>query len=364
MGSEVSDMSDLETPEARIAPTPDREGDSVRMNMIQAINSAMDVLMDRDPNVIVMGEDVGYFGGVFRATAGLQKKFGKTRVFDTPITECGIIGVAVGMGAYGLRPVPEIQFADYIYPALDQLVSEAARLRYRSAGEFTAPITVRSPFGGGIFGGQTHSQSPEAIFAHVSGLKTVIPSNPYDAKGLLIAAIEDNDPVIFFEPKRIYNGPFNGHWDKPASNWSKHPAGEVPTGYYRIPLGKAAIVRPGEALTVLAYGTMVHVAAEAVREAGIDAEIIDLRTLVPLDIETIEESVKKTGRCLIVHEATRTQGFGAELSALVQERCFYHLEAPVERVTGFDTPYPHSLEWAYFPGPVRIGMALKKIMKD
>jgi len=358
--SDMTDQTELE----RIAPTPEREGDTVRMNMIQAINSAMDVLMDRDPDVIVMGEDVGYFGGVFRATAGLQKKYGKTRVFDTPITECGIIGVAVGMGSYGLRPVPEIQFADYIYPALDQLVSEAARLRYRSAGEFTAPITVRSPFGGGIFGGQTHSQSPEAIFAHVSGLKTVIPSNPYDAKGLLIAAIEDNDPVIFFEPKRIYNGPFNGHWDKPASNWSKHPAGEVPTGYYRIPLGKAAIVRPGEALTVLAYGTMVHVAAEAVREAGIDAEIIDLRTLVPLDIETIEESVKKTGRCLIVHEATRTQGFGAELSALVQERCFYHLEAPVERVTGFDTPYPHSLEWAYFPGPVRIGMALKKIMKD
>ena len=356
----MTDQTELE----RIAPTPEREGDTVRMNMIQAINSAMDVLMDRDPDVIVMGEDVGYFGGVFRATAGLQKKYGKTRVFDTPITECGIIGVAVGMGSYGLRPVPEIQFADYIYPALDQLVSEAARLRYRSAGEFTAPITVRSPFGGGIFGGQTHSQSPEAIFAHVSGLKTVIPSNPYDAKGLLIAAIEDNDPVIFFEPKRIYNGPFNGHWDKPASNWSKHPAGEVPTGYYRIPLGKAAIVRPGDALTVLAYGTMVHVAAEAVREAGIDAEIIDLRTLVPLDIKTIEESVKKTGRCLIVHEATRTQGFGAELSALVQERCFYHLEAPVERVTGFDTPYPHSLEWAYFPGPVRIGMALKKIMKD
>ncbi len=339
-------------------------GETVRMNMIQSINSAMAVMMERDPNVIVMGEDVGYFGGVFRATAGLQEKFGKTRVFDTPITECGIIGVAIGMGAYGLRPVPEIQFADYIYPALDQLVSEAARLRYRSAGQFTAPLTVRSPFGGGIFGGQTHSQSPEGIFTHVSGVKTVIPSTPYDAKGLLIASIEDNDPVIFFEPKRIYNGPFNGHWDRPAENWSKHPGGAVPEGYYRIELGKAAIVRPGNALTILAYGTMVHVAKATVEEMGVDAEIIDLRTLVPLDIETIEESVKKTGRCMIVHEATRTGGFGAELSALVQERCFHHLEAPIERVTGFDTPYPHSLEWAYFPGPVRIGQALKKILKD
>ncbi|WCP73608.1 alpha-ketoacid dehydrogenase subunit beta [Sphingomonas hankookensis] len=334
------------------------------MNMIQAINSAMDVVMDRDPSVIVMGEDVGYFGGVFRATAGLQSKYGKTRVFDTPITECGIIGVAVGMGAYGLRPVPEIQFADYIYPALDQLVSEAARLRYRSAGDFTAPITVRSPFGGGIFGGQTHSQSPEGICTHVSGIKTVIPSTPYDAKGLLIAAIEDNDPVLFFEPKRIYNGPFDGNWDKPAQNWSKHPGGEVPEDYYRIELGKAKVVREGADLTILAYGTMVHVAQATVEAAGVDAEILDLRTLVPLDIDAIEASVKKTGRCMIVHEATRTGGFGAELSALVQERCFHHLEAPIERVTGFDTPYPHSLEWAYFPGPVRIGQALKKIMQD
>ena len=352
----------VETPEASAAE--DSGTATSRMNMIQAINSALDVMMMRDPDVIVMGEDVGFFGGVFRATAGLQAKHGKTRVFDTPITECGIIGVAVGMGAYGLRPVPEIQFADYIYPALDQLVSEAARLRYRSAGEFTAPITVRSPFGGGIFGGQTHSQSPEGIFTHCSGLKTVIPSTPYDAKGLLIAAIEDNDPVIFFEPKRIYNGPFDGHWDKPAQNWSKHPAGEVPDGYYRVDLGKAAITRAGEALTVLCYGTMVHVVTAVMEETGTDAEIVDLRTLVPLDIETIERSVKKTGRCLIVHEATRTSGFGAELSAQVQERCFYHLEAPIERVTGFDTPYPHSLEWAYFPGPVRIREALAKVMKD
>ena len=335
-----------------------------RMNMIQAINSALDTMMERDDTVVMMGEDIGYFGGVFRATAGLQEKYGKTRVFDTPISECGIIGAAVGMGAYGLRPVPEIQFADYIYPGMDQLISEAARLRYRSAGEFTAPITVRSPFGGGIFGGQTHSQSPESMFTHVSGLKTVIPSTPYDAKGLLIASIEDNDPVIFFEPKRIYNGPFDGYYDRPVQPWSKHDAGEVPEDYYRIELGKASIVRAGSDLTVLAYGTMVHVALGVIKEHGIDAEVIDLRTLVPLDIETIEASIRKTGRCLIVHEATRTSGFGAELSALVQERCFYSLEAPIERVTGFDTPYPHSLEWAYFPGPVRIGEALDKIMKD
>jgi len=334
------------------------------MNMIQAINSALDIKMGADADIVVMGEDVGFFGGVFKATEGLQKKYGKTRVFDTPITECGIIGVAVGMAAYGLRPVPEIQFADYIYPALDQIVSEAARLRYRSAGEFTAPITVRSPFGGGIFGGQTHSQSPEGIFTHVSGIKTVIPSTPYDAKGLLISAIEDNDPVIFFEPKRIYNGPFDGHHDRPVTPWARHPASAVPTGHYRIPLGEAAIVRPGEDVTILAYGTMVHVVSAAVAEKGLDAEIIDLRTLVPLDMARIEASVKKTGRCLVVHEATKTSGFGAELSALVQEHCFHHLEAPVRRVTGWDTPYPHSLEWAYYPGPVRLSLALDKIMQD
>ena len=353
-------MSDTATKDA---PSAEGQGER-RLNMIEAINDALDTMMARDKDVIVMGEDVGYFGGVFRCTAGLQEKHGKTRVFDTPISECGIIAVAVGMGAYGLRPVPEIQFADYIYPGLDQLISEAARLRYRSAGEFVAPITVRSPFGGGIFGGQTHSQSPEAIFTHVSGLKTVIPSNPHDAKGLLISAIEDNDPVIFFEPKRIYNGPFNGYYDKPVEPWKRHDGSITPEGYYSIPLGKARTVQDGEALTVLAYGTMVHVAEAVCREKGVDAEILDLRTLVPLDIEAIEQSIKKTGRCLIVHEATRTSGFGAELSALVTERCFYHLEAPVERVTGFDTPYPHSLEWAYFPGPVRIGEALDKILSE
>jgi 2-oxoisovalerate dehydrogenase E1 component beta subunit len=339
------------------------EAPAQAMTMIEAINDALDTMLERDPDVVIMGEDVGYFGGVFRCTAGLQKKYGTTRVFDTPINECGIIGVAVGMGAYGLRPVPEIQFADYIYPGLDQLVSEAARLRYRSAGEFIAPLTVRSPFGGGIFGGQTHSQSPEAMFTHVAGLKTVVPSTPHDAKGLLIAAIEDNDPVIFFEPKRIYNGPFDGYYDRPTKAWKEHPDALVPEGYYSIPLGTARIVREGSALTVLAYGTMVHVATSVCHEKGVDAEIIDLRTLVPLDIEAVERSVEKTGRCMILHEATRTSGFGAEIAALVQERCFYHLEAPVERVTGFDTPYPHSLEWAYFPGPIRVGEAIDKLLE-
>ncbi|WP_284125217.1 alpha-ketoacid dehydrogenase subunit beta [Parerythrobacter aestuarii] len=341
-----------------------KAGTERRLNMIEAINDALDIMLERDPNVIIMGEDVGYFGGVFRATAHLQEKYGKNRVFDTPISECGIIGAAVGMGAYGLRPVPEIQFADYIYPGLDQLISEAARLRYRSACDYIAPMTVRSPFGGGIFGGQTHSQSPEALFTHVAGLKTVIPSTPYDAKGLLISCIEDDDPVIFFEPKRIYNGPFSGYYDKPVEPWKKHQDSAVPEGHYTIPLGKARVVTEGEQLTVLAYGTMVHVAEAVCREKGVDAEILDLRTLVPLDIEAIEASVAKTGRCMIVHEATRTSGFGAELSALVQERCFYHLEAPIERVTGFDTPYPHSLEWAYFPGPIRIGEAIDKLLKD
>jgi len=296
-------------------------------------------------------------------TEGLQKKYGTSRVFDTPIAENGIVATAIGMAAYGLRPVAEIQFADYIYPAYDQIVSEAARLRYRTAGEWHVPMVIRSPYGGGIFGGQTHSQSTEALFAHVAGVKTVIPSTPYDAKGLLIAAIEDNDPVLFFEPKRIYNGPFDGFFDRPLTPWAKHPAAEVPEAYYKIPIGQAAVVREGEEVTILAYGTMVHVTLATVRELGIDAEVIDLRTIVPLDVETIERSVQKTGRCVVVHEATRTNGFGAELSALVQERCFFHLEAPVQRATGFDTPYPHSLEWAYFPGPVRIGTAIKKAME-
>ena len=333
------------------------------MTMIQAIRAAMDVMLERDPNVVVFGEDVGYFGGVFRCTEGLQAKYGASRVFDSPIAEGGIVGAAIGMGAYGLRPVAEIQFADYMYPGYDQLVSGAARIRYRSAGDFTAPITIRMPCGGGIYGGQTHSQSPEALFTHVCGLRTVMPSNPHDAKGLLIASIECDDPVIFLEPKRIYNGPFDGHHERPLVSWSGHPLAEVPEGHYTVPLESAAVVRTGSALTVLAYGTMVWVAEAAVRETGVDGEIIDLRSLWPLDLDTIVASVKKTGRCVIVHEATRSSGFGAELAALVQEHCFFHLEAPIERVTGWDTPYPHAQEWAYFPGPDRVGKALLRTLE-
>jgi len=334
------------------------------MTMIQALRSAMDVMLERDDNVVIFGEDVGYFGGVFRCTDGLQAKYGKQRVFDAPISESGIAGAAIGMAAYGLRPVAEIQFADYIYPAYDQIVSEAARLRYRSNGMFTSPLVFRTPCGGGIYGGQTHSQSPEAIFAHVAGLRTVMPSNPYDAKGLLIASIENDDPVIFLEPKRLYNGPFDGHHDRPVTAWSKHADNVVPEGYYSVPLDKAAIVREGKAVTILTYGTTVWVAQAAAEDAGIDAEVIDLRSLWPLDLDAIVESVKKTGRCIVLHEATRTCGFGAELVALVQEHCFYHLQAPVERVTGWDTPYPHAQEWDYFPGPARVIDAMHRVLED
>jgi len=333
------------------------------MTMIQALNSALDVMMARDANVLTYGEDVGYFGGVFRVTEHLQQKYGAKRCFDAPINETGIAATAIGMAVYGLRPVIEIQFADYMYPAYDQLVSEAARIRYRSANDFTVPLTVRMPYGGGIYGGQTHSQSPEALFTHVAGLKTVVPSTPYDAKGLLISAIEDDDPVIFLEPKRVYNGPFDGRRDRPVIPWSKHAASDVPADYYSIPIGKANIVREGADCTILAYGTMVHVALAAAEDSGIDAEVIDLRTLVPVDIETIVASVSKTGRCVIVHEATRTSGYGAELSALVQEHCFYQWEAPIERVTGFDTPYPHALEWEYFPTPPRLIKAMRRVME-
>jgi 2-oxoisovalerate dehydrogenase E1 component beta subunit len=335
-----------------------------RMTMVQALRSAMDVMLERDPNVVIYGEDVGYFGGVFRCTDGLQAKYGAQRVFDAPIAEAGIVGSAIGMAAYGLKPVVELQFADYFYPASDQIVSQASRLRYRSAGDFACPITIRMPCGGGIYGGQTHSQSPEALFTHVCGLRTVMPCNPYDAKGLLIAAIECDDPVIFLEPKRLYNGPFDGHHERPVVPWAQHELSEVPDGHYRVPLDSARIFRPGRDVTVLTYGTMVFVSEAAANETGIDAEIVDLRTLWPLDLPTVVASVQKTGRCVIVHEATRTSGFGAELAALVQEHCFYHLEAPIERVTGWDTPYPHALEWAYFPGPMRVGAALQRVMED
>ncbi|MEO1564437.1 MAG: alpha-ketoacid dehydrogenase subunit beta, partial [Pseudomonadota bacterium] len=323
------------------------------MTMIEAIRDAHDVMMERDEDIVVYGQDVGYFGGVFRCTDGLQKKYGTSRCFDAPISELGIVGSAIGMATYGLKPCIEIQFADYMYPAYDQIVSEAARMRYRSGGEFTCPMVIRMPTGGGIYGAQTHSQSPEALFTHVAGLKTVMPSNPADAKGMLTAAMEDPDPVIFLEPKRLYNGPFDGHHDNPIVPWKKHELGNVPEGYHKVELGNAAVRREGTAATILAYGTMVYVAMEAAQSSGIDAEVIDLRSLIPLDKEAIVQSVSKTGRCVIVHEATLTNGFGAELAAIVQKNCFYHLEAPIQRVAGWDTPYPHASEWDYFPGPDR-----------
>jgi len=334
-----------------------------QMNMIQALNSAQDIMLGRDPDVVLIGEDIGYFGGVFRATDGLQRKYGEHRVIDAPIAEGGIIGAVIGMAVNGLRPVAEIQFADYIYPGFDQIASQLARIRYRTAGDFYTPVTIRTPCGGGIRGGQTHSQSPEGLFTHVSGLKVIMPSNPYDAKGLLISAIEDDDPVIFFEPKRIYNGPFDGDPDKPAVPWSTHEKGDVPEEYYTVPIGRAEVVEQGEDLTILCYGTMVHVAQAAARRAEADAEIIDIRTLAPLDGDTIRKSVEKTGGCMVVHEATRFSGYGAELTATVQEECFYYLEAPIERVCGWDTPYPHAFEWDYFPGQKRLAWAIEKVLE-
>lgn len=315
-------------------------------------------MLERDANVCVLGEDVGYFGGVFRATQGLQEKFGPQRVFDTPLAEGGIIGVAIGMAINGLRPVPEIQFSDYIFPAFDQITNELAKLRYRSGGEWTAPLTIRAPSGGGIRGGLFHSQSPEAYFTHTAGLCVVMPSNPYDAKGLLISSIESDDPVIFFEPKRLYRGPFDGDGEC-GTPWRDQPQANVPDGHFRTPLGQAAVVRRGEEVTVVTWGTMVHVAAAAIERAGVDAELIDVRTLIPLDIATIIASVSKTGRCVVVHEAPRTCGFGAEVAALVQQHCFWNLEAPVARVTGWDTPVPHAQEMQYLPGHERIVRTLR-----
>jgi len=334
------------------------------MSMIAALNSAIDQRLTDDERVVHFGEDAGYFGGVFGVTAKLQEKHGLHRVFDAPINEGAIVAMAIGMAANGLKPIAEIQFADYIFPGFDQVVSELSRIRYRSAGQFTTPVVIRTPCGGGIYGGQTHSMSPEAFFTHIPGVKVVMPSNPHDAKGLLIAASEGEDPVIFFEPKRLYNGPFDGDPNRPLTPWTKHERGQVPEGRYRVELGKAEVRRAGSDVTVLAYGTMVHVALASAEAADIDAEVIDLKTLVPYDIETIAASVAKTGRCAVLHEAPRTSGFGAELAAQVQAECFYSLEAPILRVTGWDTPYPHAHEWSYFPGQERVIRALKEVMED
>lgn len=312
-----------------------------QMNMVEALNDALRHEMRRDARVVLLGEDVGKVGGVFRVTKDLYEEFGAQRVLDTPLSEGGIIGTAVGMALYGMVPVPEIQFADFIFPAFDQIVSEVAKFRWRSGGEYPAKMVIRTPVGGGIRGGLYHSQSPEAYFIHTPGLKVVTPSNPYDAKGLLLSAIRDPDPVLFFEPKRAYRAVKR----------------DVPEGEYTVPLGVAATVREGKDVTVIAWGAMLYEAIDAANKAaaqGIDCEVLDLRTLWPVDIEAIAASVSKTGRVVIVHEAPKTCGFGAELVALINERCFLRLEAPPVRVTGWDTPFPYTLEMDYLPLAARI----------
>jgi pyruvate dehydrogenase E1 component beta subunit len=319
------------------------------MNLLQAVNDALRVEMRRDPRVVVLGEDVGRFGGVFRATVGLQEEFGPERCIDTPLAESGIVGTAIGMALYGMRPVPEIQFGDYIYPAFDQIVNELAKLRYRSGGEYSAPVVIRTPIGGGIKGGHYHSQSPEALFTHIPGIKVVCPSTPYDAKGLLASAIRGEDPVIFMEPKKYY----------------REARGEVPEGEYTIPLGEAKIAREGKQVTVIAWSAMVHTALEAAAKGakqGYDLEVLDLRTLVPFDEAAILASVKKTGRVVIVHEAPRTSGFGAEIAATIAEKAILSLEAPIIRVTGLDTPFPYTLEQEYLPDADRILDAVERVV--
>jgi pyruvate dehydrogenase E1 component beta subunit len=319
------------------------------MNLLQAVNDALRVEMRRDPRVVVLGEDVGRFGGVFRATVGLQEEFGPERCIDTPLAESGIVGTAIGMALYGLRPVPEIQFGDYIYPAFDQIVNELAKLRYRSGGEYSAPVVIRTPIGGGIKGGHYHSQSPEALFTHIPGIKVVCPSNPYDAKGLLASAIRGEDPVIFMEPKKYY----------------REARGEVPEGEYTVPLGEAKVARQGKQVTVIAWSAMVHTALEAAAKGakqGYDLEVLDLRTLVPFDEAAILASVKKTGRVVIVHEAPRTSGFGAEIAATIAEKAILSLEAPIIRVTGLDTPFPYTLEQEYLPDADRILDAVERVV--
>ncbi len=321
------------------------------MNLIEAVNSALRLEMSRDERVIVLGEDVGRFGGVFRATKGLFDEFGPDRTIDTPLAEGGIIGAAIGMALYGMRPVAEIQFSDFIFPGFDQIVSELAKYRYRSGGHFQAPVVIRTPMGGGIRGGHYHSQSPEAYFLHTPGLKVVCPSNPHDAKGLLSSAIQDDDPVMFFEPKRIYRA----------------GKGDVPLERYQTPLGKAKCVREGTDLTIVAWGAMLHEATEAANQAmqgGTSCEVLDLRTLLPLDLDAVIDSVKKTRRFMVVHEAPRTCGYGAELISLVVEHAFYHLEAQPMRVTGFDTPFPYTLENDYLPRAPRILHAIRKVIAD
>jgi 2-oxoisovalerate dehydrogenase E1 component beta subunit len=319
-----------------------------QMNLLHAINNALEIAMTENDRAVCFGEDVGHFGGVFRATSGLQEKFGKTRCFNTPLVEQGVIGFANGLAALGSVPIAEIQFADYIFPAFDQIVNESAKFRYRSGNEFdVGNLTVRTPYGGGIAGGLYHSQSPEAYFAHTPGLKVVVPRNPYQAKGLLLASIRDNNPVVFFEPKRLYRASI----------------GEVPEEDYQLPLGKAEVVTTGSDITLLAWGAQMEIiekAAEMAANDNISCEIIDLRTILPWDIETVANSVMKTGRLLVSQEAPLTAGFASEIAATIQNECFLHLESPIERVCGMDTPYPLALEKEYVADHLKVYEAIKR----
>lgn len=322
-----------------------------RLNIVQAVNDALACAMQQDQRVLVMGQDVGVTGGVFRATDGLYEQFGADRCIDTPLAESAIIGTGIGMAAYGLRPVVEIQFDGFMPPAFDQIVSHAARLRNRTRGRFTCPMVIRAPYAGGVRAPEHHSESPEAWFAHVPGLKVVIPATPYDAKGLLMAAIADPDPVIFLEPKSVYRA-FRQ---------------EVPAEAYTVPIGQAQVVQEGSDLTLIAWGAMLQVAQQAAQaltaETGYSIEIIDLRTIAPVDRDTIINSVAKTGRCVIVHEAPRQGGFGAELVALINEHAFFHLEAPVARVCGFDVPTPFfAREGFNLPTPARARAAIEQVL--
>jgi pyruvate dehydrogenase E1 component beta subunit len=315
--------------------------DTENLTLVQAVRDGLYTEMKQDDDVLVMGEDVGKNGGVFRATEGLYEEFGEDRVVDTPLAESGIIGTAIGMAAYGLKPVPEIQFLGFIYPGFDQIVSHAARLRTRSRGRFTCPMVIRAPYGGGIRAPEHHSESTEAFFAHQPGLKVVIPSTPYDTKGLLTSAIRDPDPVMFLEPKLIYRA-FRG---------------DVPTESYEVPIGEAAVRTEGSDISVFTWGAMTRPTVEAAEqlEGEIDVEVVDLRTVSPLDEDAIVESFKKTGRAAVVHEAPKTGGLGSEIASIIQEEALLYQEAPVERITGFDTPFPlYALEDYYLPEPARI----------
>jgi pyruvate dehydrogenase E1 component beta subunit len=316
------------------------------MNIIQALNETLHQEFAKDERLVTFGEDAGAFGGVFRVTTGLQEKFGEERCFDTPLSEAGIIGFGIGMAQKGMKPICEIQFVDYIFPAYDQIVNELAKMRYRTGNQYSAPLVIRAPYGGGIHGGHYHSQSPEAQFLHTPGIHVVVVSSPYDAKGLLVSAIQSNDPVLFLEPKRIYRALKE----------------EVPEEEYAIPLGQADVARIGKEITLIGWGAQHHqnmqAAQELADEEDIETEVINLRSLHPLDINTLISSVEKTGRVVIAHEAPKTQGFGAELTALLQEKCFYHLEVPILRCCGLDTPFPHTLENRYLPDAFRVKQAL------